>query len=120
MTSNSNHIKIQQVGAATLVELQDREILDESTIQEIAEDLFAVVENRSNLALVLSFARVNHLSSSALGILIRLNKRVEEKGGTLKLCEIKESLYEIFVITRLVKLFDIFTTRDLALSSVAP
>jgi len=120
MESNNSHIKIQQVGTATMVELQDREILDESTIQEISEALFGVVEDKPSLVMVLSFSKVNHLSSSALGTLIRLNKRVEEKGGSLKLCEIKESLYEIFVITRLVKLFEIFTTREMALSSVAP
>jgi len=100
-----------------VVELLDEEILDEITISEIAESLFSILEDKLPNRMVLSFDRVKHLSSMALGTLIRLNKRVEEHGGKLKLCEIRKSLYEIFEITKLNKLFDIYDSRDLAVSS---
>ena len=100
-----------------MVELNDQEILEETTINELADALFRLVEENPLIRMVLCFNKVNHLSSSALGTLIRLNKRVEEQDGQLNLCEIKPQLQEIFVITKLNKLFDIFDDRLTAMKS---
>jgi anti-sigma B factor antagonist len=114
---NQARISRRQENGVTVVELLDEEVLDEMTIADIAESLFTVVDEHPGLRLVLSFRNVKHLSSMALGTLIRLNKRVEEVGGTLKLCEIRQSLYEIFVITKLNKLFEIYPSEDMAVNS---
>ena len=114
---NQAKIACHQENGVTIVELLDEEILDEMTIGDIAESLFTVVDEHPNIKLALSFKRVKHLSSMALGTLIRLNKRVEETGGQLKLCEIRQSLYEIFVITKLNKLFEIYPTQEMAVNS---
>jgi anti-sigma B factor antagonist len=115
--NNNTRIKVFPMGQVTMVELSDAEILDESTINEITESLMGLVDLNPEIQLLLSFHRVQHLSSSALGTLIRLNKRVEEQGGSLKLCRIKRPLIEIFQITNLVKLFDIYEDEKTALSS---
>ena len=110
-------IEVIQKDGVTIVDLLDEEILDEATISTIANSLFSVVEDNSPVKMLLSFSKVKHLSSMALGTLIRLNKRAEENGGTLKLCEIRSSLYEIFVITKLNKLFDIYDSKTTAVAS---
>jgi len=117
MEKNSPKIKVTQENGISIVELLAEEILDEGTISTISESLFAVVEDHAPVRLLLSFERVKHLSSSALGTLIRLNKRIDETGGKLRLCEIKKNLYEIFTITKLNKLFDIFEDRETAIKS---
>jgi anti-sigma B factor antagonist len=117
MEKNIPRIKVTQDNGVSIVELLDEEILDEGTISVISESLFAVVDDHAPVQLLLSFFRVKHLSSSALGTLIRLNKHIDETGGKLKLCEIKKNLYEIFSITKLNKLFDIYEDRDTALKS---
>ena len=117
MENYQTRIKVRKEGAITVVELLNEEILDESTISDIADSLFGVVEENSPIQMVLSFRKVKHLSSMALGTLIRLNKRVEERGGWLKLCDIRASLYEIFVITKLNKLFEIYDSEETALNS---
>ena len=111
------HITVKINGRNTVVELNDQEILDESTIDELADALFRLVADNPMIRMTLCFDKVNHLSSSALGTLIRLNKRVEDQDGQLKLCEIKAPLREIFVITKLNKLFDIFDDRVTAMKS---
>ena len=100
-------IGVSHEGTVTVVELLDEEILEEGTINTIADSLFAVVADNPEIKLLLSFERVRHLSSSALGTLIRLNKRVEESNGILKICHLRKSLLEIFKITKLNRLFDI-------------
>ena len=117
MANSGPRIEISHSGDITVVELLDSEILEEMTINDIAESLFSAVLEDPGLKLLLSFSKVRHFSSSALGMLIRLNKRVEETGGVLKLCQIQPTLYEIFVITKLNKLFEIYTDFDEAIAS---
>ena len=117
MENEKARVAIKQQGDISIVELLDKEILDEITINEIADTLFALVSENSPATIVLSFVQVEHLSSMALGTLIRLNKRVDESDGQLKLCSIAKNLYEIFIITKLNKLFDIYDDEQAALAS---
>jgi len=65
--------------------------------------------------MVMDFTHVVHMSSSALGMLITLNKRVREKKGQLRLCNIQPAIYEVFAITRLNEIFQIAQTREQAM-----
>ena len=118
MQSSGPRIEVSQEGDVTIAHLLDEEVLEDFVISEIAESLFALVLDKGSVKLVLSFANVKHLSSSALGTLIRLNKRVEESDGLLCLCDLIPSLYEIFVITKLNKLFSIYDNKEMAVSSL--
>jgi len=110
-------ISVSQEGDVCVVEMLAEEILEEVTINNLTESLFSLIAERPKVQLLLSFAHVKHFSSSLLGTLIRLSKRVEEREGQLKLCEISPSLYEVFVITKLNKLFAIYQEREIALQS---
>lgn len=110
-------VEISHEGRIVVAELQDEEILEEAIINEVADSLFSVVADTPQIKLLLSFEKVKYLSSSALGMLIRLNKRVEENGGTLKLCQLRKSLYEIFAITKLDRLFESYDEKNTAISS---
>jgi len=117
MTDNGPKIEVRHKNNVTVVELLVEEILEEGVIIDISDSLFSVAMDNPGLNIVLSFSKVKHFSSSALGMLIRMNKRVKEGGGTLKLCRIAPTLLEVFTITRLDKLFDIYTDEDQAVSS---
>ena len=110
-------LEVRHEGPITVVELLNEEILEEGIINSIADSLFSVLADNPGLNLLVSFAKVRHLSSSALGILIRLNKRMQESGGVLKLCELQKSLHEIFVITKLNRLFEIYDSEETAISA---
>ncbi|MBN2211116.1 MAG: STAS domain-containing protein [Sedimentisphaerales bacterium] len=118
MQTGGPRIAVSQDGPITIAELMDEEILEENIIEDIAESLFGLVQEKPSLLLVLDFHQVKHLSSSALGTLIRLNKRIEETKGQLKLCGLRPTLYEIFTITKLNRLFNIYETRELAMKGI--
>ncbi len=94
-----------------VVEFTNNKILDEANIKEIGDGLNALVDERTHPKLLLDFATVDHLSSAALGMLINVNKRVKERNGQLRLANIKPQIMEVFVITKLNKLFKITATR---------
>ena len=50
-------------------------------------------------------------------MLINVNKRVRERNGQLRLANIKPQIFEVFVITKLNKLFRIMGNRAEALAS---
>lgn len=100
-----------------VVEFTNNKILDEANIKEIGDGLNSLVDERTHPKLLLDFATVDHLSSVALGMLINVNKRVKERNGQLRLANIKPQILEVFVITKLNKLFRITPTRAEGLSS---
>ncbi|MHB1033213.1 MAG: STAS domain-containing protein [Pirellulales bacterium] len=100
-------LEVAEVGDVSVVRFLDRKILDEANIQELGQELFQLVEEEKRQSLLLNFSHVDFLSSAALGKLITLDKKVKAHGGTLKLSNIRPEIYEVFVITKLNKLFDI-------------
>lgn len=117
MAEERSHLKVTTKDGASVVHFADRKILEELSIHEIGEELFGLVSDRPGIKLLLSFGEVEHLSSAALGMLITLNKQVEEASGQLKLADISPQIFEVFKITRLNKLFDIHDTAEQALQS---
>ena len=102
-----------------IVEFTSNKILDEANIADIGTSLNSMIDERDNPKLLLDFANVDHLSSAALGMLINVNNRVKQKNGQLRLANIKPQIFEVFVITKLNKLFRIMPTRPEALASFA-
>ena len=110
MEQDHPRLKITTHADVTVVELADRKILDEVNISHIGERLQGLVAKAASPKFVLDFSNVVHMSSSALGMLITLHKRVREKKGQLRLCGIQAQIYEVFVITRLNEIFEISET----------
>ena len=112
------HVSVSDNGI-TAVELTDKKILDEVSISQIGEQLNALVAQSPSPKFILDFTAVGHMSSSALGMLITLLKRIREKNGQLRLCGIRPSIYEVFAITRLNEIFPILPTKEEALKGLS-
>jgi anti-sigma B factor antagonist len=94
---------------ATIVTFTEEKILEEHDISALQDSIMAVIESASGgMNLILDFIKVQFLSSAMLGLLIRISKRVYQRDGQLRLCNISPKIYEIFKITRLTKIFDIY------------
>ena len=110
-------VSVTQQKDIRIVEFTNNRILDEANISDIGNSLTALIDEKNNPKLLLDFATVDHLSSAALGMLINANKKIREKNGQLRLANIKPQIFEVFVITKLNKLFKILPTRADALAS---
>ena len=119
MSNRAPRLKTTRSGDVAIVDLLDKKILDEAAIAQIAGELLALADQADTPRLVVDFANVTHMSSSALGMLITLLKRTREKDGELRLCNINPSIYEVFAITRLNEVFNICKTREDAVGELA-
>jgi anti-sigma B factor antagonist len=55
----------------------------------------------------MDLGNVTYLNSSALGLLLRLHKRLRDRGGRLVVSNLAPQVYEVFEVTRLNTLLDI-------------
>ncbi len=117
MGSVASRLNVRVQNGVTRVEFVDRNILDETNIQQIGDELSKLIDSQVNPKLLICFKGVEHLSSAALGTLITVNNRVKAKTGQLRLSDIDAQIFEVFVITKLNRLFNIHETADKALAS---
>src|SRR5262245_37661023 len=103
-------------GDVAMVRFLDRKIIDAANIQELGDELFALVEKEQRKNILLNFNNVEFLSSAALNKLIILDKKAKANSGKMKMCNLKPEIYEVFAITRLNQLFDIKNTESDALA----
>jgi len=117
MPSIQPKIRVDYVKDASIITFTEEKILEDGDILRLQESVMSVIDQAESMNLVLDFVNVQFLSSAVLGFLIRLSKRVYEKQGKLALCNINAKIYEIFKITRLTKIFDIYKNAEEAIES---
>ncbi|HVT87236.1 MAG TPA: STAS domain-containing protein [Tepidisphaeraceae bacterium] len=111
MSEQSPPVSVVQNKDIRVVEFTSAKILDEANIAEIGSTLNALIDESEKPKMLLDFSNVDHLSSAALGMLINANNRIRQRNGQLRLTNIKAPIYEVFVITKLNKLFRILPDR---------
>jgi anti-sigma B factor antagonist len=104
-------------GEVAMVQFLDRKIMDHAAIQELGDELLALVEKDQRKNLLLNFTGVEFLSSAALNKLIILNKRIKTLGGKLQLSNLRPEIFDVFAVTRLTQLFSIKKTEQEALAT---
>lgn len=117
MTAPDSRLDVRQHGEILTVVFQDRNILEEARIADIGDHIGGLIDRSNNPKLLLNFQNVEHLSSAALGMLITINNKIRQKGGQLRLTNIDPQIYEVFTITKLNKLFQIYDEADEATAS---
>ena len=117
MAATESRLKVRNEGGVIQIQFRDRNILDEANIQQIGEEIKALIDKEPKTRLVIDFKDVDHLSSAALGTLITVNNRIRTAQGQLRLCNIDPQIYQVFVITKLNKLFEIHETAEKAVAS---
>ena len=100
-------MKVEYGMKVTHVEFIDEKILDEERIAKIRESLEPVIEKNQDGQLLLNFVNVQFMTSAMLGLLVRVHKKVSERSGELRLCNVAPGIRKVFEITKLTKVFDI-------------
>jgi len=101
------HFRSSSDGKVLWVRLSEAKILDELVIRQVQDELLRMLETTPEPAVVLDFQFVEFLSSSALGMLVRVHKRCKDLKISLKLCNIGKEIEKVFKITGLNKVLDI-------------
>jgi anti-sigma B factor antagonist len=98
--------QIDGVAVAT-VPVED---LDAGNATEFKRDMAPVLD--SHLELVLDLSRLRFVDSSGLGAFISCLRRLNAKGGDLKLCGMSKQVRGVFELVRMHRVFDICATSE--------
>jgi anti-sigma B factor antagonist len=101
-------------GITVLFVREDR--LDANNSEELKMELRRLFESGAK-DVVIDLKEVLFIDSSGLGVLVSGYKNASVMHGTLKLSNLQFQVKSMFELTRLHRVFDIFTTVDDALQS---
>jgi anti-sigma B factor antagonist len=86
------------------------EELDASNAAEFKRDIAPVLE--ANGSVVLDLSRVRFVDSSGLGAFISCLRKLNAKGGDLKLSGMSTQVRGVFELVRMHRVFDILPTKE--------
>lgn len=91
--------------------------LDVSVANQVEENLSELIDNGGYTQVLLNMKDVDYMSSSGFRACISTLRKLNSKGGTLKISNIKPAVKRIFDVIELTSLFDIYETENEALAS---
>ena len=111
----ADFFSVKKVGNIAVAEILKQELTMYET-DKVKEEFTGILERESK-DIVINFKNLEFMSSLVLAATVYLLKLTKEKGGKLKFCELKNKVKEVFEITNLDKVFDIYPTESAALAA---
>lgn len=109
------NLQIEDKGTAVLMQVKE-ERLDAHNSGELKSQMLKLFEEgKSNL--VVDLADVRFVDSSGLGALVSGFKNASSRSGNLKLAGLQMQVKSMFELTRLHRVFEIFTDPEDAVAS---
>jgi len=108
-------INVREVGNVLILDLNGRITLGEEAAalrDTIREQLESGKKN-----ILLNLGEVTYIDSSGLGQLVGSFATVTSRGGQLKMVNLQKRLHELMQVTKLITVFDTFTSEAAALRS---
>jgi anti-sigma B factor antagonist len=102
-------IAFDKLGDVT-VAVVPMEELDASNAADFKRDVGPLLDATSKL--VLDLSRLHFVDSSGLGVFISCLRKLNAKGGDMKLCGMSKQVRAVFELVRMHRIFDICATRE--------
>jgi|ERR1700743_1228362 anti-sigma B factor antagonist len=105
----------KQIGDISVVALKGRIVLGEgsSALRERIKNL--VTDGRKKI--VLNMANVTYIDSAGLGVLVAGHISAKKQGAALHLSDLGKKFHDVLQLTRLLTVFNVYTTETEAISS---
>lgn len=112
MTIKMTNSEVEDVSVVTL---EGRIVLGEesNSFRERLKSLLAEGKKK----IVLNMTNVKYIDSSGLGILVAVHVSAKKQGASVRLCNLGEKFHEIMQITKLLTVFDVYSTEADAINS---
>ncbi|NLG18476.1 MAG: STAS domain-containing protein [Fibrobacter sp.] len=91
--------------------------LDATNVETVLEKVCSLF-NEGIRDLVADFKKLRYVNSTGLGILLHFSKSAKEKGGSFKIANINENVYEIIEIIGATSLLEIYDELDEAIAAL--
>ena len=111
----SLNINVRETGNVVILDLNGQITLGEA-LANLRDTIRELVDSGQK-NILLNLANVGHIDSSGLGLLIASYATVTNGGGQLKLLNLGKKVSELMQITKLLSVFESYTSEPAALRS---
>ncbi len=115
MTEVKPMFKLVHDGDAIVVQILQRTIADQLEVEEFGSKIRRIAGEFPGRLVVLNCARLEFLSSAALGAIIESNLALKEMKGELRLARLNDNLKNVFKITKLDGVIQIMDDYEAAI-----
>ena len=105
---------VKKENEATVIEVESA-TLTAANSKEFKAALEPYLDTEMNI--VINLSNVTFLDSSGLGIFLFCLKKLNQKGGDVKLCNVTKPVRVLFELVRLHQIIEVFNTEEEALAS---
>ena len=114
-----SNLNVQQISDVTVIEFARPSLMDPLELEQIAQQIYRLVDEEDRRKIVLDFERVQYLSSQAIGIVMALQKKLSAlPRSAMILCGVGARLLELLRITRLDRILTLKPTQKEALKQL--
>lgn len=90
--------------------------IDQENSEELEQILQGCLDD-DKMNICIDMTNVQHISSSALGVLVAIKRKIKEFEGDIKLVVTSDNLLSLFETTMLDKVFEIYESRRECIST---
>ena len=113
------YLKIEPEGDALHITFNHPHLTEEDNIDELGHLLFSQVDDHGVRQVILNLQHVQLLTSSVIGKIITLHRKLHRLQGHLVLCHLTERVTDVFNSSRLLGYFHIVPDRPSAVARLA-
>lgn len=110
-----SYLQLKDQDGVLIVTFTKSRLADDENLEEIGHELLSLVDQYHCQRIVVSLRGVSFITSSALGKLITLHRRLHRKGGHLVVTDLTDPVEEVFRTSRLQSYFSMAASCDEAI-----
>ncbi len=110
-------MKIERLTNGNIALLRPSGSLIGSQETEDLRTAFAALREQDNRRAIVDLSRVPYLNSTGIGVLIAAYNDYHRRQGSVKLCNLSNKTENVFVLTKLTQVFDIYPNEKEAIAS---
>jgi anti-sigma B factor antagonist len=111
------YLTIEERDDVVRVRFTDQHLTDEANIEEISRELFSIVDQFGKRKIILDLEGMKLITSSVLGKMITLHRRLHRLDGKLVICNAEDYVSEILKTSRLFDYFNVVADPAVAYNS---
>ena len=118
MAAPSPYFSVLAHDNVRVIRVSRADVVDGAYIERLGGDLETYLAQIETPNVVIDLENVTHLSSAALGMLVKVGVSVSHRDGGLRLANVNHDLRKIFKLTKLHKVLRIHDTVEEAVESM--
>ncbi len=115
----TKYTTLEEQSDVLVVKFTMKMLNDEENIEQLGQELFSLVEQYSRTKLAVDMSQVEYLTSSVLGKLITLHRKLHRLQGRLALFGLTEGVAGILRTSKLLTYFTVAGDKDSAVAQLA-